>query len=188
MGYYVRGDGKALDVGQAAVWEALFKNTAAGRQRAGAALALSKGRNVQYGAALALGIAGDVAQALALADDLAKRFPEDTVVQLNYVPTSRAELALRRTDHAKALEALRTAVPYELGVQGRIGLTAALYPVYVRGQAYLAVHEGPAAAQFQSILDHSGIVRTAPIGALAHLGLRPRPHARGRRHESPPRQ
>jgi hypothetical protein len=119
-----------------------------------------------------LGIAGDVAQAQALADDLAKRFPEDTVVQFNYLPTLRAELALRRTDHAKALEALRTAVPYELGLQGNIGFTAALYPVYVRGQAYLAVHEGPAAAaQFQSILDHSGIVRTAPIGALAHLGL-----------------
>ncbi len=157
---------------EAAVWEALFENTAAGRQRAGAALALSKGRNVQYGAALAVGIAGDVAQAQALADDLAKRFPEDTVVQLNYLPTLRAELALRRTDHAKALEDLRTAVPYELGVQGNIGFTAALYPVYVRGQAYLAAHESPAAAaQFQSILDHSGIVRNAPIGALAHLGL-----------------
>ena len=95
-----------------------------------------------------------------------KRFPEDTAVQFNYLPTIHAQLALSRNDSSKAVDALQTAAPYELGLAG------GLYPVYVRAEAYLVAHQGnEAAAEFQKILDHSGIVLNEPIGALAHLGL-----------------
>jgi tetratricopeptide (TPR) repeat protein len=135
---------------------------------------------VQYGAALALALAGDAFRAQTLADDLAKRFPEDTVVQFNYLPTTRAQLALNRSDPAKpfgagsskAIEALQGATAYELGNPGTAGFTPALYPVYVRGEAYLAAHRGgEAAAEFQKIRDHRGVAFNEPIGALAHLGL-----------------
>jgi tetratricopeptide (TPR) repeat protein len=150
----------------AALREALFGNAAEAQQRAAAALALSTGRDVQYGAALALAMAGDAARAQVLADDLARRFPEDTVVQFNYLPTIQAQLALVSNDASKAIGTLQSAAPYELGSIGT------LYPVYVRGQAYLAGHQGnEAAAEFQKILDHRGVVQNAPIGALAHLGL-----------------
>jgi tetratricopeptide (TPR) repeat protein len=150
----------------AALREALFGNATEARQRAAAALAFSTGRDVQLYTALALAFAGDAARAQALADDLAKRFPEDTVVQFNYLPTIHAQLALDRNEASKAIETLRAAAPYELGAVG------GLYPVYVRGEAYLASHQGSeATAEFQKILDHCGVVQNEPIGALAHLGL-----------------
>jgi tetratricopeptide (TPR) repeat protein len=153
----------------AALREALFGNPVEARQRAAAALALSTGRYVQFGAALALALAGDVGRARALVDDLAKRFPEDTVVQFNYLPTLRAQLAV---DHNDAIEALQAATPYELGAAGSGVFTPALCPVYVRGKAYLAAHQGSeAAAEFQKILAWPGVVLNEPIGALAHLGL-----------------
>jgi serine/threonine protein kinase/Flp pilus assembly protein TadD len=152
--------------------EALFGNAADARRRGAAALWLSTGRDVQYGAALALASAGDAARAQALADDLGKRFPEDTVVQFNYLPTIRAQLALSHGDSSKAIEALQAASPYELGTPANGAFVPALYPVYVRGEAYLAAHRGSeAAAEFQTILDHRSIVTNDPIGALAHLGL-----------------
>jgi serine/threonine protein kinase/Flp pilus assembly protein TadD len=151
-----------------AVREALFGNAVEARQRAAAALGLSAGRDVQYGAALALALAGDAARAQALADDLGKRFPEDTEVQLNYLPTVHAQLMLTRNDSLKAIEILQAASPYELGDVGY----GALYPIHMRGKAYLAAHQGSeAASEFQKILGHRGIVQNAPIGALAHLGL-----------------
>jgi eukaryotic-like serine/threonine-protein kinase len=157
---------------EAAVTEALLGNAIAAGQRATAALALSTGRDVQYGAALALALAGNMSRASVLADDLDKRFPEDTLVQFNYLPTTRAQLALIRKDYSSAIETLQTSAPYELGVQGNIGFTGALYPVYVRGQGYVAAHQGKeAATEFQKILDHRGIVVNEPIGALAHLQL-----------------
>jgi eukaryotic-like serine/threonine-protein kinase len=159
-----------------ALREALFGNAAEARERVGAALGLSRGRDVQYEAALALAFGTDAARRQALieklADDLARRFPEDTVVQFNYLPTIRAQLALNRDDPSKAVEALQAAAPYELGSASIRRLGAALYPVYVRAQAYLAVHRGSeAAAEFQKLIDHRGIVVNEPIGALAHLGL-----------------
>jgi eukaryotic-like serine/threonine-protein kinase len=156
----------------AALREALFGNAAAGRQRAAAALGLSTGRDVKYGAALALAMAGDTARAQALAEDLAKRFPEDTLVQFNYLPTLLAQLALSRNDASKAVEALQAAAPYELGDPTEAFTFLSLYPVYVRGEAYLAGHQetGASAAEFQKILDHPGVVFNEPIGALAHLG------------------
>ena len=158
--------------GAAAVREALFSNPAEARHRAAAALTLSNGREVQYGAALALALAGDAPRAQTLANDLAKRFPADTVVLFNYLPTIRALLALRRNDSSKAIETLQAAAPYELGSSGTSSFAPSLYPVYVRGEAYLVAHQGgEAAAEFQKILDHRGIVVNGPIGALAHLGL-----------------
>ena len=151
---------------EAAVREALFGNASEARQRTAAALAPSTGRDVQYGAALALAFAGDAVRAQSLANDLGKRFSEDTIVQFNYLPTLHAQLALSRNDTLKAIDVLQAAGPYELG---SVSNTA---PVYVRGAAYLAAHQGKeAAAEFQKLLDHRGIVLNEPIGALAHLGL-----------------
>ena len=154
-----------------ALREALFGNAAEARQRAATVLRLSIGRDVQYEAALAFALAGDAARAEALADDLAKRFPEDTLVQFNYLPTIHAQGVLLRMDHSKAIEVLQLAASYELGTPTD-RVSPALYPVYVRGEAYLTAHQGSeAAAEFQKILDHPGVVINEPIGALAHLGL-----------------
>ncbi len=152
--------------------EALFGNADEARRRATFALGRTAGRDVQYGAALTLAYAGDDGRAQALNDDLGKRFPEDTLVQFNYLPTLRAKLAVSQGNISEAIESLRTAAPYELGVPyGPYGWTA-LYPVYVRGEAYLAAHQGSeAAVEFQKILDHRGVVFDEAIGALAHLGL-----------------
>jgi len=152
--------------GDAAVWEALFGNKAEARQRVASALRLSTRRDVQYGAALALALAGDAVRAQALADQLGKQFPEDTIVQVNLLPTLHAQIALSRNDTSEAIEALRATVRYELGS------SSVLYPVFVRGEAYLAAHRGnEAAAEFQKILDHRGIVVNDPVGALAHLQI-----------------
>jgi len=157
---------------EAALREALFGNAAEARQRAAAALALSVGRDVQYGAALALALAGDMTRAQAMAEDLGKRFSDDAIVHFNYLPTIHARLALSRNNSSKAIDSLQAAAPYELGIPGAGTFTTALYPVYVRGEAYRVGHQGSeAATEFQKILDHRGIVVNAPIGALAHLGL-----------------
>ena len=151
---------------EAAIREALFGNAAEAQRRAAAALNFTNGPQIEFGAALSLAFAGDVVRAQMLVNDLDKRFPEDTIVQFNYLPTIRAQLALNRSDSSKAVHALQTAAPYELGSAGR------LYPVYVRGAAYLAARQGSeAAAEFQKILDHPGIVLNEPIGALAHLQI-----------------
>jgi len=156
-----------------ALREALFGNTDKARQQATVVKGSSTWRDMNYGMALALAYAEDADQAQALADDLGKRFPEDTVVQFNYLPTLRAKLALLRSNPRQALEALRVAAPYELGLPAiQYYNWPNLYPVYVRGEAYLVAHQGnEAAAEFQKILDHRGIVLNEPIGALAHLQL-----------------
>jgi len=156
----------------AAIREALLGNPAQARQNATAALELSNGRDVQFGATIALALAGDAAQAQKLTDDLAGRFPEDTQVQFNYLPALRAQLALGSNDSGMAIRTLETAAPYELGIPIQSGFAPALYPVYVRGEAYLTAHQGnQAAGEFQKILDHRSVVFNELIGALAHLGL-----------------
>jgi DNA-binding winged helix-turn-helix (wHTH) protein/tetratricopeptide (TPR) repeat protein len=156
----------------AAIREALFGNSAGARQKAVTALSLSTGHDVQFEAALALAVIGDAARAQALANDMAKQFPENTVVQFNYLPTVRAQIALSRKDSSKAIETLQVTVPYELGSTATAGLPPALYPVYVRAEAYRTARRGSESAiQFQKILDHRGVVVNEPIGALAHLGL-----------------
>ena len=156
----------------AALREALFGNAAEARQRGDAAFALSTGRDVKFGVALARALAGESARSQMLAEDLAKGFPEDTVAKFNYLPTVRAQLAISRHDALKAIEALKIAAPFELGQPGDSSFTPSLYPVYVRGEAYLAANRGgEAAIEFQKILTWRGVVVNEPIGALAHLGL-----------------
>jgi len=157
-----------------AIWEAFFGNVAEARRDAAAALALSKGRDVEYGAALALALAGDSTKTETAAADLGKRFPEDTAVQSSYLPVVRALLALKRGAPSRAIELLQVSIPYELGVPPSWfnGAFGELYPIYVRGEAFLAAHQGAdAVAEFQKIPDHRGLVANDPIGALAHLEL-----------------
>jgi class 3 adenylate cyclase/tetratricopeptide (TPR) repeat protein len=153
----------------AALREANFGNSETARQDATAALALASTRDVQILAALALARAGDSSRAETIADELGKRLPLSTTVNGFWLPTIRATLSINRGDSAKAVELLRAAAPYELGSPLPFGC---LYPVYVRGQAYLLLHKGSeAVAEFQKFLDHRGVVQNCPLGALAHLGL-----------------
>jgi eukaryotic-like serine/threonine-protein kinase len=150
----------------AALREAHFGNAAEARHRSAAALKLSKGHDVQAGAALALAIAGDTMQAQALANDLSKRYPEDTIVQFVYLPQIGAQIALGRNNPTNSVELLRATEPYELGQN------SVLHPAYVRGQAYLARRQSSKASiEFQKILDHPGVVVNDEIGALAHLQI-----------------
>jgi hypothetical protein len=157
----------------AALWEALYGNASEARRRATGTLAQSNGRDAQYVAAFALALIRDSEGAQVLADDLQKRFPEDTIVRFNYLPTLRAQIALTvPADGAKAAEALAATSPYELGVPGSSTFWTNLYPVYVRGEAFLAARQGTqAAAEFRKILDWPGVVVNEPIAALAFLGL-----------------
>jgi len=156
-----------------ALMEALMGNEREAQERATIALEHSTGRDVQYGAALALALTKDSTRVRSLADDLARRFPEDTHVQFSYLPTLRAQLALNRKDATEAIETLQVALPYDLALEPTTGaLPLSLYPVYVRGYAYLAARRGTeAAAEFKKIVEHPGVVANEPIGALAYLGL-----------------
>jgi tetratricopeptide (TPR) repeat protein len=157
-----------------AVWEAFYGNAAAARQSATKALALGRGRDVDYAAAFALALSGDLPRARALADDLAREGPEDTSVQFLYLPTLRALFALHAGDPAAAIQALQIASRYDLalGRVGFIGRFGGLYPIYVRGLAYLAARQpAEAAAEFQRIVDHRSIVLVDPMDALARLQL-----------------
>jgi hypothetical protein len=157
-----------------AVWEAFYENAAAARQKITTALALSGGRDVDYAAAFALALSGDVARSRALADDLNKNFPEDTSVQYLYLPTLRALFSLNAHDAAAAIQSLQAASRFELGIGGigAIGYFGKLYSIYVRGQAYLAAHQpAAAAAEFQRIIDHRSIVLVDPMDAMARLQL-----------------
>ena len=158
----------------AAVCEAHFGNATAAKERARAALGLAKGRDVEYAAAFALALSGELAESQRLAADLEKRFPEDTPVQFEYLPTLHAVSALARRAPPEAVERLQPAVPYDFALPGTafFGMFGGLYPAYIRGEAYLAAGRGQeAAAEFQKVLDRRGIVLADPIGALAYLQL-----------------
>lgn len=169
-----RADEKETAAGydaEAAVRDALVGGTASAKAEAQAALALSNGRDVNAMAAIALALAGDSAQAARLAEEVNKRLPEDTIAQFDYLPMIHAAIALHAGDAGKAIAALAPSAPYELGAASQ-NLNFVLYPVYLRGEAYLAAKQGSAAAaEFQKILDHPGVVGNEPIGSLAHLGL-----------------
>ncbi len=157
-----------------AVWEAFYGNAVAARQNATRALELGRGREVDYAAAFALALSGDLPKARALAEDLAREFPEDTSVQFMYLPTLRALFSLNAHDAAAAIQALQTTSRYDLalGGVGFIGRFGGLYPIYVRGVAYLAAGQPAAAAgEFQRILDHRSIVLVDPMDAMARLQL-----------------
>jgi len=172
--------GKALRAGQketaaeyraeGAVREALVGNAALAKRQARDALGLSTGKGVAALSAIVLGLGGDP-EASRLAEDLGKRFPEDTALNYNLLPTARAATALHNGEPAKAIAALAVPSPYELGATMQTA-NFWLYSVYLRGEAYLAAKQGAAAAvEFRKIVDHPGLVVNEPIGALAHLGL-----------------
>jgi tetratricopeptide (TPR) repeat protein len=169
-----RRETAALYEAALAVCEAHFGNYDAARRWARSALELAKNRDVEYAAAFALALAGDSTGPQRLAEDLAKRFPEDTPVQFEYLPTLRALSAISQKAPLVAIERLETAIPYDLAVPGTAFFAkfGGLYPAYVRGQAYLQAGRGrEAAAEFQKLLDHRGIVLADPVSALAHLQL-----------------
>jgi eukaryotic-like serine/threonine-protein kinase len=163
----------ALWQANAAIREALFGNVDAARQNAAAAVVLAPGsRDAEAQAALAYALAGDAAHEQSLADDLGKRFPQDTVVQSVWLPTIRAQIETGRKNPARSIELLQAAAPYELGMLSGSAVNSCLYPVYVRAEAYLGAHQGQlAAAEFQKILDHRGLLWNCATGTLAHLGL-----------------
>ena len=157
----------------AAQREAAYGNLAEARRLAAEALKLAPtSRSVESEAALAFAMAGDSARGESLALDLGKRFPLDTQMQSLWLAAIRAQLALDRKNSPSALNALQAGPPIELGQIGFAVNISCLYPTYVRGEAYLAAGQGSAAAaEFQRIIEHSGIVWNCWTGALAHLGV-----------------
>ncbi len=153
--------------------ETWFGNKEEAKHRIAQRLRGAPPRDVLYLAALAFAYSGEITRAGSIADDLAKRYPEDTIVQFNFLPTLRAKIALDKGDASRAIEDLKAAAPYELGTSTQSPFTwTAMYPVFVRCEAYLAARQGPeAAGEFQKILDHRGVVLNQPVGALARLGL-----------------
>ncbi len=122
-------------------------------------------------AALSFARAGDTKNAQKLSDELARTYPTNTILNLYWLPTVRAAIELNHGKAERALELLVTAAPYELGWPPPLQ-TGTLYPIYLRGQAYLAAHQGSEAmAELRKILEHRGIVLNFPTGALARLQL-----------------
>jgi tetratricopeptide (TPR) repeat protein len=140
------------------------------RANVNAALKLAPNRDVRALAALVLARAGDTAAAERLAAELDKALPLDTLIQRYWLPTIRAGVALERKYPRRAIELLETSSTIELG--SPTGLNVILCPVYLRGEAYLMLQQGNAAAvEFQKFIDHRGLVANFPWGALARLGL-----------------
>jgi eukaryotic-like serine/threonine-protein kinase len=158
--------------GAEALREALFGNGAEARKFAALALAHSSARDVQFVVGLTFALVGEKEKAAEVADLLKRRYPEDTVAKFNYLPTIYAAIALDDSDSARAIEFLKAASPDELGLAGGTSYSTYMYPVYMRGLAYLEAKQGDAAAaEFQKILNWPGVVVNEPIGALAHLQL-----------------
>jgi tetratricopeptide (TPR) repeat protein len=169
----LRNDAKepaALLQAAGAIHEAELGNPAQARQDATAALSLAPGRDVEILAALALARSGDAARAQTIVDKLNADFPLSTIVQSYWLPTIRAAIELNRGNASKTVETLQVVAPYDLG-NPQPGYWT-LYPVHLRGLAFLQAHQGPAAAaEFQKILDHRGLAQNSLVLALAHLGL-----------------
>jgi tetratricopeptide (TPR) repeat protein/predicted Ser/Thr protein kinase len=171
-----RSDQKETAAGwqmNAALREVEFGNASQARKTTSSALALAPTRDAQILAALALARAEALVEAQEMAEDLGKHFPRDTLINSYWLPTINAAIEINRRNPSKAVEILQVTAPYELGEsypQFQVG--GSLYPVYVRAQAYLLLHRGSeAAAEFQKIIDHRGILMNCPLGALARLGL-----------------
>lgn len=158
-----------------AVWESVCGNAAEGKRSALAALELSKGRDVEYMAGLALALSGETPRSDTLAVDLEKRFPDDTIARFDYAPVLRALSALRSGKPTESVERLQIALQYELAANGlnfNHFYLGGLHSAYVRGEAFLAEHRyAEAVAEFQKILNHRGLVALDPIGAVAHWKL-----------------
>ena len=170
----VRADSKetaALWQANGALREAEFGNAAQARQAANAALSLSPGRDVKVLAAVAFARAGDIPHARALADELEKTYPTNTTLKLYWFPIVRAAIALGNQKPSDAVVALEAVAPYEFGEPPPFQI-GTIYAAYIRGEAYLASHDGATAArEFQKFLDHRGLVVNYPLASLARLGL-----------------
>jgi eukaryotic-like serine/threonine-protein kinase len=168
----VRADSKetgAIWQANGALREAEFGNGAVAKQKVDAALALAPGRNVKILAALTLARAGDPGRAKALVDQLEKSDGTNTLLKLYWFPTIEAAMEVSEGKASEAVITLEAAAPYDMGAPTPI---SSMYPVYVRGEAYLAAHNGAAAAaEFQRMIDHRYIVLNLPLGALANLQL-----------------
>jgi len=172
----IRSDSKedgAIYLADAALQQAAYGNPEEARQAAATALKLAPASTgVESKIAVAFAMAGDTGRAESLAQDLGKRFPLDTQMQSLWLPAIEAQLALDRKNPALALNTLHTALPIEYGRSGFFPKISCLFPAYIRGEAYIASGQGrPAAAEFQKILDHGGLVGNCWTGALAHLGV-----------------
>ena len=169
----VRADSKETAASwqvNAALRETELGNATAAQQGVARALALSQGRDVKVVAALALARTGDALRAQVLAEELEEAYPNNTFMKLYWLPTIKAAIEIGQGNSSQALVDLEPTAPYELGIAG--GFINYLYPAYLRGQAYLLVHNGPAAvAEFQKLLDHRGIVENFVTGALVHLQI-----------------
>ena len=154
-----------------ALREAEFGNLVLARKLAEEPLAKTPSQPVRVLGALALARAGQPAHALALARDINRQFPLDIVVNSYWLPTIRAAAELWHDNPTKAIELLQLAQPYEFGAP-QLPTNIVLYPVYLRGEAYLAAGSpAQAKAEFQKILDHRGLAGNCILGALAYLGL-----------------
>jgi tetratricopeptide (TPR) repeat protein len=173
----IRADSKetgAISLEDSALREAAFGNLSDAKQAAADGMKLyPTSQGVEVEATLAYAIAGDTARAESLAQDLNKRYPLDTQMQSLWLPAIQAQLALDKKNPASALTALQATVPpIELGQILFVNNISCLYPTYIRGEAYMAAGQGTqAAAEFQKIIDHNGIVWNCWTGALAHLGV-----------------
>jgi tetratricopeptide (TPR) repeat protein len=155
----------------AALREAEFGNTVAAKEGVTAALALAPGRDVKLFAALTLARIGEAARSKAIVEELEKNYPSYTLLKVYWLPTLKAAMELNANNSAQVVVFLEAAAPYELGEPPQLQL-GTMYPVYIRGQAQLAAHNGAAAAtEFQKFLDHRGVTLNFPLGALARLQL-----------------
>jgi serine/threonine protein kinase/Flp pilus assembly protein TadD len=157
-----------------AVWSALYENKGLARATAAMALKTFEGRDVSYAAGFALALAGETVKVEALAEKLNKEYPEDTQVQTSYVPTLRALVALDRGDPRKAIDLLEANRPYEFGIPPLAfnHFYGSMYPIYVRGLAYLALRNPKeAAVEFSRLLAHPGLAAGDPVDAAARRQL-----------------
>jgi DNA-binding winged helix-turn-helix (wHTH) protein/tetratricopeptide (TPR) repeat protein len=156
-----------------ALREAEIGNPIQSRKQIAEVLGVASTREAETLAALALARSGDSDRAASLADDVNRRYPLNTIVNRYWLPTIRASIELNRNNPSRALDLLQVTVPYELGISAIVpSLGSLLYPVYVRGQAYLRVRRGAeAAAEFQKLLDNRGSMLNSPLFPLAQLGL-----------------
>jgi eukaryotic-like serine/threonine-protein kinase len=163
----------ALWQANAAIREALLGNPDVARQNASAVTALApEGPDAAPPSALAYALAGDAGHAQSIADAFAKRFPLDTIMKSIWLPMIRAQIEIGHKNAPGAIQLLESVAPYELGMLRSSAPNSCLYPVYIRAQAYLIARQGgAAAAEFQKILDHRGLLWNCATGALAHLGL-----------------
>src|SRR5262249_30136701 len=172
--HYDQRETAAVWQGASAFRDVLVGNRDEARQQAAAALKLASTHDSQILAALVYARAGDSVGAEKLADELAKKYPGDPLVNNYWLPAIRASLELERKDPAKAAGLLKPVLQYDFATPSSpaVCVGAPSIPVYLRGEAYLQIRDGAAAgAEFQKLIDHKPLIGNFVVGSLAHLGL-----------------